>query len=82
MANNYKVPGKKMTSRFNYSDKDMREMIKKGLLPGAEEIRSCGRDPSYSAKQWRKLQRMSRRQSRVYERSLPIYDMDGGYYHG
>lgn len=82
MANNFKVSGKKMTSRFWHSHKAINEAVKNRFIPSAAEAKAYGRDPSYSAKQWRKLQRMSLRQSRVHQRGRPVYDMDGGYYHG
>ena len=72
----------KMLSRFGHSHKQTRQAVKKGYIMGAAEAKAMGRDPRYSAKQWRKMQRMSLRQARVYMRSLPLYDMDGGYYHG
>lgn len=82
MANNYKVPGKKMKTRFMTSHREMRELVKKGILPGAAETKAYGRDPSMTRKQWTRLHRMSNRQIRVMEKGLPMYDMDGSYYHG
>lgn len=82
MKNNYKVSGKKMTSRFGMSRNAMVAAVKAGYAPSAQEARAYGKPPEYSAKYWRKIQRMSNRQIRTHEKSLPLFDMDGGYYHG
>lgn len=56
MSNNYKVSGKKMTSRFGCSHKTAREMRKAGHIPGEtaakEEI--CA---SYGRNAWNQLYR-------------------------
>lgn len=81
-SNGYKQAGRKMTSRFGLSNKEGREAVKKGFKASAAETRSYGRDPSMSRKEWSKRQRWSNRQSRVYWKGLPLFDMDGSYFHG
>lgn len=80
-SNNYRVSGKKMTSRFGVSQKQTRDAVKQGLVGSALEAKYYGRDPRFSATEWSRRQRMSNRQRLVYERGLPLFDMDGSYYH-
>ena len=81
-ANGYRCPGRKMKSRFDMSHKDIRQAVKSGMIPCDGEMKAYGRDPHYSSKEWARLQRMSLRQRRVLEKSIPMFDMDGSYYHG
>lgn len=80
-TNGYKQPGRKMTSRFGMSHREAREAVKAYHMPSAEETKAYGRDPSMSRKEWQRRQRWSSRQYRVHYKSLPVYDMDGSYYH-
>lgn len=82
MSNNYKVSGKKMTSRFGLSHSEERKAIKSGFMPSEQEAKCYGRPLEFSAKYWSKLRRMSSRQMRTHEKGLPMFDMDGSYYHG
>lgn len=77
----YKVSGQKMKSRFGMSHSAMRDAVKKGFLAGADETRAYGRDPSMTRKEWTRRQRWSLRQLHTHEKSLPVFDMDGSYYH-
>ena len=81
-SNNYRVSGSKMTSRFGLSHAGERHAVKAGVIPSATEVKAYGREADVSAKWWSKLQRMSLRQLRVLNKGLPMYDMDGSYYHG
>lgn len=80
--NNYKVSGRKMTPRFGMSKREEREAVKSDFMPGEPEVKAYGRPSEFSAKYWSKLRRMSNRQIRTHEKSLPLVAMDGGYYHG
>lgn len=77
----YKESGKKMGSRFGMSHKNEKEAVKKGVIPGAAEVKAMGRNPSFSATEWSKHNRKSLRQIRSHEKNLPVYDMDGSYFH-
>jgi hypothetical protein len=79
--NGHKKPGQKMSSRFGMSRKEEREAVKAHLLPSSAESKAYGRDPGFSAREWGRRQRWSLRQSRVHNKSLPLFDMDGSYYH-
>lgn len=82
MSNNYKVSGKKMTSRFGMSRNESRAAVKSGCMPSEQEVMANGKPLEFSAKCWSKLRRMSSRQLRTLEKGLPVFDMDGSYYHG
>lgn len=71
----------KMKSRYGMSHKEQREAVKRGFMPSAAEAKAYGRDPSMTRKEWTKRQRWSARQARVHCKALPMYDMDGSYYH-
>jgi hypothetical protein len=77
----YKESGKKIVSRFGMSHRNGRDCVKRGIIPSSNEYKSMGRDPTFSAKQWRRQNRMSLRQLRVFNKSLPMYDMDGSYFY-
>ena len=71
----------KLKSRFGLSHSEQRRAVKAGVIPSAAEVKAYGKDPGFSRKEWQRRQRWSLRQSRVHEKSLPMYDMDGSYYH-
>lgn len=73
--NNYKVPGRKMTSRFGMSKREEREAVKSGYMPSEPEVKAYGRPLEFSAKYWSKLRRMSNHQIRTHEKSLPLVAM-------
>ena len=81
MANGYKEPGKKMTSKNGMSKNEERLAVKAGVIPSAAEAAAYGRDSDMSRREWQQRQRWSLRVCRVHYKRQPMYDMDGGIYH-
>ena len=75
IGNNYKVSGKKMTSRFGLSHSAERQAVKQGIMPGAAEVKAMGRDSIFTAKEWKRRQRLGLRRLRKLEMNDYMHDV-------
>ncbi len=80
IENNYKVSGKKMTSRFHISRNHRRNAIKAGILPRAQEIKAEMRTTDeHSSKKIRQMERWGNRRWREFYKYECLSD-DLDYY--